>query len=704
VAHGPCSGQFRATSSGWPVGVAVVAALLPAVAFPQSPPPAAIEADRIDEIIVTARKIEESVQDVPMSVQVLPGEFLDASNLSRMYELQFNVPGLVVNSIGLFGVRFALRGVSDQSVGRAVAAHLNGVYLAGSSLPIDRLFDMERIEVLKGPQGTLYGRNATGGSINFITRQPEDGFSAGIEGAYGSFATARVQGHVNMPVRNAALRLAFIASDGDGYIRNSIDHRRFAEEDFWGVRASATIDIGEAARLQLVAQHGRDDGASSEVWTPRPDHLPDPRDIRLTTVTLENPYLVVDNDFVSLNLEYELGFGTFRSVSGYGRSQVRNLDDCAGIPLFEGCIRGARPLRHEQWSQEIQLLLPGTGAVEGLVGAYYFKADRDLRFHTLIPRVDPNPIYDYHAVTSEIATAVFGQSTLHMSERLSASIGLRLSSEKSRLSTIGSGVEDSPSLLVAGHDSDDLSWRLDLKFAPTVDTLLYAGVATGYKSGGFTTALSAGEPDSFDPENVTAFEVGGKSRWMNGRLTLNAAAFYYDYKDLQVSTVTSRGSLEVDNAARAEVYGLDAEALLKVSGRLDASVGVVWIPKREYVEFSHALTGDTLSGNTLIRAPEWTASAAIGYEHPVQGHGMLSGRLEYNYRSSHFYTKENQPQFAQEGFGLVNLLLRFEAASRRWYLFASGRNLTNEDYFNQVFLQSSPGYPDTYEAGAGWRF
>ncbi len=163
----------------WSLILCTIGFLIPVTAFCQARPDSAAHAQMLDQVIVTARKVEESVQYVPMSVQVLSAEFLDEADLTSLYELQFNVPGLVVNNLGQNGAGFSLRGVADQGGGSlSVATHLDGVYLGNSSLAIARIFDLQRIEVLKGPQGTLYGRNATGGSINFITRSPVDEFSA----------------------------------------------------------------------------------------------------------------------------------------------------------------------------------------------------------------------------------------------------------------------------------------------------------------------------------------------------------------------------------------------------------------------------------------------------------------------------------------------------------------------------------------------
>lgn len=679
---------------------------VPGMALAQAPLAVATGEAKITEIIVTARKIEEKLQDVPMSVQALSGTFLDEADLTRLDELQFNVPGLVVNNVGLFGARFTLRGIAAQGGSdQAVATHLNGVYLGNANLAIARTFDLERIEVLKGPQGTLYGRNATGGSINFITRAPQDRFSADIEGAYGSFATKRVQGHVNLPIDSAAVRLAFIASEGEGYIRNSVDDRRFAESDFGGVRVSLNVDMSDSVRLSVMAQRVRDDGASGDLWTPNPQFLVDPSDIRLTTVTLANPYLVTENDDVNMTLDYELAFGTLRSITGYARNRTDNLDDCAGLPQLQGCVRGG-PLRYDQWSEEIQLHFHSRGPIDGLVGIYYFDADETSDFHQFLPLVNPDPLSD-DSMSRETAGAIFGQANLHFAERWSATGGLRLSREERRVSTISTGLEDSPTLLAGQYDSDDLSWRLDLEFAAGDDVMLYGGVSTGYKSGGFTPRPLGNELDGFGPEHLIAYEAGGKSQWLSRRLTLNAAAFYYDFEDLQVSTITlggNRPGVDVANAAKAELYGIDAEGILEISDLLTVSGGVVWIPMREFVEFTEDQSGEMFSGNKLVRAPEWAASAAITYEQPLRDLGRLSARLEYSYRSSYFFTKENDPVFAQDGFALLNVLMRFESADNRWYAFASGRNLTNEDYFHQVFFQSSPGYPDTYEAGVGYRF
>lgn len=657
------------------------------------------------EVVVTARKVRENVQNIPMSVQAMSADFLQEAAATRLYELQFNIPGLVLNSTGFQGAGFSLRGVADQlGTGLSVATHLDGVYLGSANLAITRMFDLERIEILKGPQGTLYGRNATGGSINFITKTPGSEYSAAVEAAYGSFDTARIQGHLNVPLGETAFRFAFIGSEGDGYIRNSLDDRRFAENDFWGLRGSFHADMGDRLSVDLMAQRVEDDGASGELWMPPPPFLADPSDIRLATVVLADPYMFLETDNAGVTIEYDYGFATLHSVTGYARSSVRDLDDCSGTDRLMGCVRSATPARYDQWSQEVRLASRGNASFDWLIGGNYLAADAFRRFYALIPFRHPAPTNDYVSDTDQTASAVFGQATLHLG-RSRITGGLRLTHEEMRVSDIGTGEEDNHTLTAVEDEWDGTSWRIDFEHAASDDVLIYAGVSTGFKSGGITTErLPGGGFDGFGPEKLTAIEWGLKGQWLNRRLTVNAAAFHYNFEDMQTSSVSVVGVLETYNAARAESYGVDATAEFRFSDRLTLSGGAVWMPGREFVEYRNDRTDQNLSGNKLSRAPKWSATAAIGYARPVRDVGKVSSRLEYNFRSAFFFSETNDPFQSQQSFGLLNLFLRFEPSGGKWYVFASGRNLTNAKYFNQILLQASPGYPDTYEMGFGTRF
>lgn len=623
----------------------------------------------LEEIIVTARKVPEEISRVPMSLQALSGKSLDRRDLSSFYDLQFEVPGLVVNNRGMFGAGLALRGVTDEGGGNlAVASHIDGVYLGRSNLALARLFDVERVEVLKGPQGTLYGRNATGGSINVVTHAPEPQDSAAVEAAIGTFATARVKGHVNLPAQKLAARIAVIGSEGDGYIQNSVDDRRFAAEDYAGVRIALRAQPSAALTVDVMAQRVEDDGASGELWLPRKDFLPDPDNIRLTTVTLADPYLTTTNDLGVAELAYKLGDLTLRSITGYARNVTNSLDDCAGTRQLRGCVRGVQPLRYLQRSQELRFESGTEGSFDWLVGAYYFKGQETQNFHFRVG--SPVPINDYTATADETAYAAFGDATLALDERWSLGGGLRLSREEQMVSRIGRGTGDDPTPATARGSWNGTSWRLGLEFTANDRLLIYANVSTGFKSGGVTTErLPNGKFDDYKPEKLLAYEAGVSATLPDGRATLRASAFHYQFDDMQVRTTTVLENNQIatvtDNAAAVRVYGVDLSATTKISDRLTFSGGLVWMPRREFVEFIDAAGGNSLAGNNISRAPEWSVSASIGYRAPVTTIGELSAEVDYNYRSKFFFTKENSPLLSQEAFGLLNFNLRLESAAGR---------------------------------------
>jgi iron complex outermembrane receptor protein len=657
-----------------------------------------------EQLIVTARKTEEGLYSVPMSVQSLSGRFLDATDPSSLYTLQLDIPGLVLASQGMFGVALALRGVTSEGGGTlSVAPHFNGVYLGFSGLALARMFDVERIEVLKGPQGTLYGRNATGGSINVIARPPEQHFGAGFETARGSFDETRVKGYVNLPAGKIAARIAVTASDSDGYIRNSVDDRRFGEQDYTGVRASLRAQPTDRLTIDLMAEHLHDYGANDDLWLPRADYLPDPHDIRLTTVTLADPFLDAKDDLVDIDVAYDLGRMTLRSLTGFARNVTNERDDCVATPDLRDCVRGVRPLIYEQRSEELRLEPNTVGRSQWVAGLFFLDADETQNFY--MSRAG-NVLSNYHEVSEPTAYAAFGQVTHAFDSRWSLTGGLRFSHEVERETSSGTGSADNPTPITEDGSWRNTSWRLGFEYKPVEGAMLYASVATGFKSGGITNELLPnGEFDRYRPEELTAYELGLNMSLPGRRWKLLSSAFWYDFRDLQVRTVTifdTRTVFHIDNAARARVQGLDAAVTARLTPRLNLELGGVWLPRREFVEFVSYL-GDTLSGNQIARAPRWSSSAALEYSLPVRSAGELRVRVDYSARSRFFFTKENLPIMTQDGYGLLNLFVRFDFARENWYLFASSRNVTNADYFNQMFIQSSPGYPRTYELGFGWR-
>ena len=342
-----------------------------------------------------------------------------------------------------------------------MAPHLNGVYLGDANLAIARMFDLERIEVLKGPQGTLYGRNSTGGSMNFITRAPVDSTDAQLELSYGSFETARAQGHVNLPMGKAASRIAFIASDGDGYIRNTVDDRRFAEDDYWGLRGAMRVTPRDDLRIDFTAQSIRDDGGARRALAAKPEFPPVRNDIRLTTVTLENPYLIrtsITSTSTSSTSSGSLPCGpspatrAARCETSTTAARISPWLRAASAPRYR--MKPSNGARSCSWSSRIARHFRNRGRV-------LRRSDGELEFMFTRLLETPPLREDSHSTFSDPAAALFGQATVRLADRWSATAGVRLSREEHRMSSIGTGVDDVP-LVVGEIDSDDLSWRLDV--------------------------------------------------------------------------------------------------------------------------------------------------------------------------------------------------------------------------------------------------
>jgi iron complex outermembrane recepter protein len=533
----------------------------------------------LDEIVVTARKKAEDLLEVPMSVQVVSGAFIDATNETSLLDLQFDVPGLVITNAGMFGGGLSLRGVTDQGGGSlAVAVHLDGLPLASPRLAMSRVFDVERIEVLKGPQGTLYGRNSTGGSINIINRAPEDSAASSAEVGVGSFGLKRVDGQVNLPLGKSAVRLAVAAADSDGYLHNTVDERRFAEEDFVAARLSWRISPTDSFSVDLRVQHVDDDGALAELWMPRPDYLPDPEDPYLTTVTHPDPFLRLENDVASATVKVDFKAASLYSVTGYARNRTENVDDCAGNPVMHDCVRTALPNTYEQWSQELRLQSADGTGMEWLVGLFYIDGDDELNYYVNLPAFGPMPVNNSHTLDRQQALATFGQASWRFGD---ASAGARVGRDEVHLTTVGTGRDDSP-VPISGSDTwNNTAWRVGIDYALGESALLFASIATGFKSGGFVPPLPpAVAVDPFEPEEVVAYEAGLNLE-THGRASLRAAAFYYDFTNLQVSTTTlDDGQVKsvTDNASKARIYGLDVAAMVPLGERWSVSGGVVWLP------------------------------------------------------------------------------------------------------------------------------
>lgn len=690
-------------------------------AFAQSPPTPE-EAAPAEVIIVTALKREQSLQNVPASITALSARSLAASGISSSFDLQQRVPGLAI-SFGNRETNVAIRGVSNnvRSVGSdpSNAVHLDGIYLPQSSMILTDLFDIERVEVLKGPQGTLYGRNATGGAINVISRGPEAGFGLdGLVGA-GTNSLGRAQVAVNFGTDSVAGRLSGSYVKDDGYTRNILKNTNLDAQDAFSVRGQISFNLSADAKLTLLAQIGQDDGtvgygiSTDARFKKFPDNFyglvvpaslqrVDERNIRLDSPVFSER----GTEIYGATLEWTIGDIMVKSITGatsYDASDGLDYDFTGDFNEIFTSTTNVSSI-----SQELTFSNISDGALQWTAGLYYYKDEGDQFINWLAP----GPFARASSSSEGEALAVFGQATYKLNDRLSVMAGARYNDETK--SGVSRNLLSSPNTSRSVKtDFSAFTPQGQIQYRLNEDVLFYAGISKGFKSGGFNL-LAAGTPTLYKPETIIAYESGLRATLGESRSTINVSAFRYDYSDLQLRTLVFGGTTggavaTVSNAEGAEINGLEINADFKLGGGFSIDLGASLLDAKflSYVSPSNNLD---LSGTQLPLAPKTSGTIGLTYRGEIGG-GELRARVEHVYRSKIIYPLTID---ARENFdgpsGLYNATVRWSEPQKRFYVELIGRNLSDRIYNVQradVFFSGvyeSFGPPLTTEVRLGFNF
>lgn len=701
----------------------LVASLAAGVANPAAAQESASEGEQT-EIIVTARKRDESLQDVPVTITVLSGDTLQETATLRSSELQFAVPGFYVQNFETRAT-ITLRGVGSQTAGgtSSVATHLNGIYQASAAAQLNRLFDVDQVEVLKGPQGTLYGRNSTGGALNLTTRAPADVLEGSASIGYGTFNTVRGDAAVSVPLdENWGVRLAGSYAKGDGQFRNLFNGRRTGNEDFVGGRLTLA---GTAGPLDVNAfvQYTRDKDTTQTLIPVNPATAK-PRFGWNQTVLDQPEDMFLDRELVvaGLTLGTELGSGfSLKSITGY----LDYSDDSAidVNPVVSPVrLEIQTPQQARQFSQELQLLY-NSDTINAVLGAYYLDDDQGAeRFLVLDP--GGQELFDNRTIDKVKGSAIFGDASFRVAEGLNLNAGARWNRDRIRNAFNGVGLIDGSNFDLKTSESA-FTWRLGLDYRPVEEVMFFGSVSTGFQAGYNQTRTDAvsgfDAPDKVGPEKLTAYEIGMKSALPSSFGFFNASFFYYDYKDMQVSVggvfLNPDGSLDtsrppffyVENAGKARIYGLDlqlSDVRLADHLKFEASANILSAKFTDYVTIDDNRNVVDFAGNTLPRAPKVTTTAALVLDKLPLGAVNLTLRGELNHRSSTFFDQNNDPLVGQDSVTLVNASARLEFADGRYAVTANARNLTNARFFD--FYGGSTfgnvGEFRTFEIGFAARF
>lgn len=745
--------RFSATIHMLMVGCATIA--MPAFAQTTDTAPD----DQVAEIVVTAQNRAQSVQDVPIAIDVIGAEAIKDAGVTDFREIERLAPAVNITQDANF-TRVTVRGVgtnsNDESQDQSIAINIDGEYLNRANILNISLFDLDRVEVLRGPQGTLYGRSATGGAINFITRKANTrNFSANGSATYGNYDLKTLEGGVNVPFGFGGLRLSGIYTDRSGYFYHPNIDARSATAGTIGGRASVrlqpvdrlTIDaaveyvdidniISSFASVDLnAAGNGPGANCSQNGWVDVAPLLAGgqciPRNTNYLSRIDRKRYDAAltgvgrnqqQSTAVRGRIQYDFGPAILTYTGGY--RDVAQKSEPAVPPSYRFL-----EFANNTATQSHELRLNGdTGGFIWQTGAFYYREKLDNNRGLFNPRIGPNGSFiNYFTRASDTKSwAVFGQVDAPITDTLTAVGGVRYTNDKRngvfgnygfRFNSGPNRATTAPTQLLYPSSADDkITWLAGLNYKPNNDTLIYGKVSTGFKSGGFDSV------GSYAPETNTAYEAGLKLDFMAGRRShFNLAGFYYDYRNLQVPTLIDNAiGAQVFNAGGATVWGVEAETVINLDDRNTFSAAVNYLNTR-YDELFTTLTvfcvdctqtavGDldpsptrivppNLAGNRLSQSPEWTIS--VGYDHvfDLGNTGRLTASAFSRFKSDYF-VGNNYRDNRQEAYTQTDLSLKFQPVSERWSLQAFVRNL--EDIRPLAFADFVSAGPDrVYNWGFG---
>jgi iron complex outermembrane receptor protein len=674
------------------------------------------QAAQLDEVVVTAQRRSENLQKTPLTISAVTGEKLESQGIKTVVDLANQVPALQITSSGAGAAQIFLRGIGSTNTTEvgdpAVAYHIDGIYIARSTSVGALFYDIDRVEVLRGPQGTLYGRNATAGAINVITKQPKFDYEANGSVDVGNYGALTTSGMVNIPVSDTvAVRAAFQQSRHDGYVvalnkgPGTGGNDRYDQDDK-SARVQLLWKPTDVLSVRLTTDYLHQGGAGGGDGTYGTTRVTgDPWTCNCSTNLYRN------NKFFSAGGEvnWDLGFANLTYLTGYNFSRLDRSGENAstGAPNF---FKG----KDHTWSHELRLG-GKTGDLTWVTGLYRFTEDNNVDFRVFLA-TNSYLSFIQPEVTAK-SWAAFGQGTYAVTDRLRLTGGLRYTEDQkgrnggTYLTNAAGAITSTVVLNQADATWHALNWKVGADFDLTPDSMLYANAATGYKAGGYFDGVGA---NTYEPEKITSYEAGVKNRFLDNRLQLNASAFLYDYKDFQVSAVgviAGQNATVTLNADKAKVYGLEFETNLVITenDRLDATLG--WL-HAEYTDFVLPL-GDAFANNNanatvaacytanfaaaaprstdfsgcrMARTPEWTLN--VGYQHTwaLASGAKLTGRISSHYETGKNLEYHGFAQNKQDAFTKTDLNLTYASSDDRWTLQGYVRNLEDED----VRTASSP--------------
>lgn len=708
----------------------------------------------IEEVVVTARKRTENLQDTPISITAATGRALAARQITNTQGVAEITPNLVVtqgfgasgnSSVGAYFIRgigqidFLLN--TDPGVG----LYLDGVYIARAFGSIIDLVDLERVEVLRGPQGTLFGRNTIGGAVSLVSAPPSDEFSLEGKAKAGNYDRFEARSVLNLPLSETlSAKLAVFYRHVDGYVDRITDGSRLGDDETAGVRFAARWTPSEVLKLDVAFDYSDSEGTSppqnvvqivetanfpgvvnglfvGPPCVPPPGSQTNPAcfnaQYEAADVFEEQGTFDSDQSTESWGLNVTAEYAvtdwlTIKSITGYRETDAIGMRDGDHTPIL---IQDTHDTwSHEQFSQEIQLL--GTNfddRLNWIAGAYYFtEQGENLSF------VDfPVATFQSGGSVDNENFALFTQATYDITDRLALTAGVRWTDETKTFLPDQFILTDPLGLFPPGSvpgfrlvsfeenkfDISEVKPMVNLAYRWSESFMTYATFSQGFKSGGFNQRILVPvlNPRPFAPEYVDSYEIGWKWDSLSMPLRVNGAFFYTDYQDLQIQIFDGVQPVTA-NAASAEIKGFELElSAAPVDGLLlTAGVGYTDAEYKD-LEPSVLATGVGID-NSFAQIPEWTVNAGISYQYRLaNGLGSVTPRVDLVYQSGMYMDTVNTPSLRQPGYALLNAAIAYESENGNWGVTLFGRNLTDKTYLaggfadlvDQGYAEASIGRP-----------
>lgn len=649
----------------------------------------------IETITVTAQKQEEDVQEVPIAITVFNEDSIEDKQIEGLTDLDDFVPNLIFNGGQSGRATPSMRGLTAPSFTftTTTGLYVDGVPILNGVGYESDILDVERVEVLRGPQGTLYGKNTEAGAINIITKQPGNNFSAKVSARGGALLSkengdglsSRVSASLSGPIvtDKLYLGLAGLYYGKDGFMENSVTNETTNERKYWFGRGNLRWTPTEKLDISFIATIKEfDDGGPS---TNNTDYgaastgIP-PQGYRKTTSNWEDGYNQSVVDSQALKAIYSIDDTlTLTSVT---TRRVFHEDTAADWDFCSQTINhNIIDRKYKKVSQELRLDY-AKGRLKWLVGAYYDKDDKGLGYTNISDYASYNITTDRSKKGN--AHAFFTNLVYPVTQRLGVVAGLRWEHQESEFidHLDGRNYEDY---------WETLSPKAGLEYRITPDIMTYGTVAKGHRSGGFNgdKAVTGTQYESYDTEELWSYEVGIKSALFNKRIILNAAAYYMDVNDMQVSEAVSILSTYVTNAAKATGKGVELEIMGRVTNGLTLSAGFGY-SNIEFDEFADA-KGD-YSGNKNTNAPEYSFNLGAHYRHPTG----FTARVDLIGYGEMYFDKNNN--FSRDPYQIVNMKVGYETEHFDIYLY--GKNVFDEDYSSYgTYSGYYTNYSDPGEVG-----